>query len=65
MKILINGKEMETASVNMAELANELSLPPRGVAVAADGKVVNRNDWNDFRLADKMKITIIKAACGG
>ena len=65
MKVIVNGKAVETKSQNMAELISELQLPQRGVAVGVDKRMVPQSEWANKNLEDDMDITIIKAACGG
>lgn len=65
MKILINDKETETASTNLAGLAAELGLAEKGVAVALNGVMVQRSDWESALLGADDKVIIIKAVCGG
>lgn len=65
MKILINNQETETKSVNVLQLAAELDLPERGVALAINNKIVSRPSWIDTNLTEGDKVTIIKAAFGG
>ncbi|MDE6164933.1 MAG: sulfur carrier protein ThiS, partial [Muribaculaceae bacterium] len=36
-----------------------------GQAVAVNNCVVPRGDWNSFAIADGMKLTVIRAVCGG
>ena len=65
MKVNINNKETDTTAKNVAELAEELQLPAKGVAVAIDNKLVARTDWNTTPVAEGNNIVIIKAFCGG
>lgn len=65
MNVLINNKATETEAKNLSELAKEMSLPERGVAVAVANKMVPRAEWESTPLADGANIVIIKAACGG
>jgi len=46
-------------------LLGELSLPPKGVAVAVNGEVVRRVDWIRHRLADGDVVDVLTAAQGG
>ena len=46
-------------------LLGELSLPPKGVAVAVNGEVVRRVDWVRHRLADGDVVDVLTAAQGG
>lgn len=63
--ILINNKPVATQATNMAELAAELALPEKGVAMALASRMVTRTDWEATPISEGASIVIIKAACGG
>lgn len=65
MKLQINNQERETAARNLQELADELQLPAKGVAVAVNNSMVMRANWAAHTLNENDRITIVKAACGG
>lgn len=65
MNVIINNKPAATESITLAELAAELQLPERGVAVAVNNKLVQRTSWAEYTLTEDMQITIVRAACGG
>ena len=65
MKVSINNKQHETQAVNLYELAAQLQLPAKGVAIAIDNELKPRTTWDDTILQEGATITIIKAACGG
>ena len=65
MKVTINNKEHETQAKTVSELAAQLQLPAKGVAIAIDNQLKPRSSWADVRLEEGVCITIIKAACGG
>lgn len=65
MNILINNQETHTVSVNVQQLAVELSLPERGVALAINNRIVPRTSWEETPLSEGDNVTIIKAAFGG
>lgn len=65
MKIHINNKETETKAMTLEELAMELSLPQRGVAMALNGQMIQRAEWGGTALKESVQVLIIKAACGG
>ena len=65
MKITINGKKTETSARSIQELAEELSLPERGVAIAIAQRMIPRSEWAATTLQENDSIVIIKAACGG
>jgi sulfur carrier protein len=37
----------------------------RGVAVAVDGDVVRKADWDDTKLADRQAVEVVRAVQGG
>ena len=65
MKVTINNKEHETQAKTVSELAAQLQLPAKGVAIAIDNELKPRTTWDDTILQEGVTITIIKAACGG
>lgn len=65
MKIRINNKEIDVQAESLLDLAKELSLPERGVAVAVNNRMIPRTDWQQTALKDDDNIVIIKAVCGG
>lgn len=65
MEILINNEKKEIKATNVSELAAELALPERGVALAINNRIVTRNAWEETSLNEGDNVTIIKAAFGG
>lgn len=65
MTIQINNKPTETKASNIAELANELGLPQKGVAIAVANTMVPREEWETTALTEGASVVIIKAAFGG
>ena len=65
MKVNINNKETETQALNVKQLAEELNLPAKGVAISMRNSMVPRNDWEQTPIAEGADIVIIKAFCGG
>lgn len=65
MKIEINNRVTDTNAQSLQELAVELELPEKGVAVAVNNQMVPRGNWTETRLESGCKVVIIKAACGG
>lgn len=65
MKVKVNNREVETQAENLLQLAEELSLPLIGVAIAVNNQLVPRIKWGDCALSEEMSVVIIKAACGG
>lgn len=65
MNIKINNKETEVKATSLQELATEIALPEKGVAVAVNNRMVTRADWNQTAINDGDNIVVIKAVCGG
>lgn len=65
MKVNINNKETETQALNVKQLAEELNLPAKGVAVAISNKMIPRDNWEGTPIVEGADIVIIKAFCGG
>ncbi|MBP5691231.1 MAG: sulfur carrier protein ThiS [Bacteroidaceae bacterium] len=65
MKIRINNSERETQAATLQQLAQELNLPAKGVALAMTNRMVPRTEWADTPVTEGCDIVIIKAVCGG
>lgn len=67
MRVEINHKEIIVAEdcSSLADLLTREGFTGVGQAVAVNNRVVPRAEWADFQLADGMKITVIRAVCGG
>jgi len=65
MEITVNNKKVITTAKNLEELALELDLPKKGVAIAVEKKMVPSAEWSTTSILDGVSIIIIKAVCGG
>ena len=65
MNVQINNQDHQTEARNLQDLAIELQLPQKGVAVASDNQMIPRGSWAQTALQEGARIVIIKAACGG
>lgn len=65
MKINVNNKVTETAAANLQLLAEEKGLPAAGVAMAMNGQMVPRAEWENTPVTEGADIIIIVAASGG
>ena len=65
MKVNINNKQTETQALNVKQLAEELNLPAKGVAIAISNTMVSRDEWEQTAITEGADIVIIKAFCGG
>lgn len=66
-RVLVNGKDKTTNAVTIRELLVELGVgvDPRGVAVAIDGIVVPRSQWDTTDPQRGATIDIVGAVQGG
>ena len=62
MNIIINGKPADVKAANLKELAAELNLPEKGVAIAVSNKMVPRTEWENTALSANDNVVI---TCGG
>ena len=65
MDIKLNNQKTSTTSCNLQELAQEMNLPEKGVAIAINNQMIPRAEWADTPVTEGADIVIIKAACGG
>ena len=64
--IHVNGEPTETPpGTTVAELVAERGAPDRGVAVAIDGEVVPRTQWERTALEADAAVEIVMAVQGG
>ena len=68
MRLMLNGREQELASGATVATVLEASGAPaagRGVAVAVDGEVVPRGEWDRTLLSDGQRVEVLQAVGGG
>lgn len=67
MKVEINRKEIEVAHgiQSLAQLLKAEGFDGAGRAVAVNNRVVPKDQWENFQVEEGMKITVIRAVCGG
>jgi sulfur carrier protein len=66
--IRLNGSESDlVAGVTVAAVLESLGLETdaRGVAVAVDGEVVPRHDWQLFQISADARVEVVTAMQGG
>lgn len=52
--------------VSLSEIFSPIAvLTGRGEPVAVGNRVVPKREWQEFIVEDGMKVTVIKAVCGG
>ena len=64
MEVFINGQSHTTTATTLGALLDERQLPPTGIAVGLNGRMVPRTQWTASPLSEGDKVVIIKAACG-
>jgi sulfur carrier protein len=66
VRITVNGRPRELDQpTTIGELVDGEVPARRGVAVAVDGEVLRRRDWDDTAIDDGMAIEIVGAVQGG
>ncbi|SFL84067.1 sulfur carrier protein ThiS [Methylobacterium pseudosasicola] len=70
MKLLVNGEPREHAAETIAALfrieAEETGIEsPQGVAIALNGRVLRRRDWDTTPVAEGDRVEIVRAMQGG
>ena len=67
MTIEINGKSLHAPDGcnTLSQLLDFAGLTGPGQAVAVDNKVVPRAAWDNTPLCEGMKVSVIRAVCGG
>jgi sulfur carrier protein len=65
--IFVNGEPREREGATIADLLSELGVEPsaRGVAVAVDGEVVPRAEWDARRVNEGERVEALSAMQGG
>jgi sulfur carrier protein len=66
MIVTVNGEQRSLPDDStVATLVEDLSAPPRGVAVALDGEVVPRGAWAATALREGAEVEVVAAIQGG
>lgn len=67
MEVVVNGRSLrvEGERISLENLLKQEGFTGVGQAVAVNNRVVPRQEWGSFMVVDGMKLTIIRAVCGG
>ena len=67
MEVVVNGRSLRVDGdrISLDALLKQEGFTGTGQAVAVNNRVVPRQEWGSFELNDGMKLTIIRAVCGG
>ena len=66
--VVVNGEQVElSAGATVAAAIREVGVPEpeRGVAVAVDGEVVPRAEWDGRQLREGQQVEVVRAVQGG
>lgn len=63
--IRVNGEEIIGNFASVSSLLASLAIETRGVAVALNGEVVRRGEWDATTLTEGDAVEIVSAAAGG
>ena len=66
MTVVVNGEPRELLEdATVADVVRTLTDAERGVAVALDGEVVPRSEWETTRLEPGRRVEVLRAVQGG
>jgi thiamine biosynthesis protein ThiS len=66
MRVFVNGDEKDLRDrISLAELIEQLDLPPARIAIELNREVVRRSDWGSTMLKDEDRIEIVHFVGGG
>lgn len=70
MRLTVNGQARDTEAADLAALldreAEETGIESReGIAIAVNGRVVRRRDWETTPIRDGDRVEIVRAMQGG
>lgn len=65
MKLIVNGKDIQTEAKTIKDLLKELNIEKRVMASAVNMNVIKKEEWETFKLKDEDKIEFIQFVGGG
>ncbi|QGM79942.1 sulfur carrier protein ThiS [Otariodibacter oris] len=66
MDIYINGEKITLLTVlSVAQLIEQQSLNPQGLAIAINQNILPRSEWESYQLKDNDSLTVFRAIAGG
>lgn len=66
MKVSVNGAEHELPEeLNLRELLEAVGIPRTDVAVALDGDVITRSQWDQVMIIEGAAVEVVTAVQGG
>ncbi|MGM0428779.1 MAG: sulfur carrier protein ThiS [Pseudomonadota bacterium] len=66
MRIQVNDKYFEiTEKTNLSQLLSAQNIDTSAVAVAMNGQIIHREQWQQTELKDNDTVTLVQAVAGG
>jgi sulfur carrier protein len=65
VKLIVNGKDIQTEAKTIKDLLKELNIEKRVMASAVNMNVIKKEEWETFKLKDEDKIEFIQFVGGG
>ncbi len=65
MQIKVNNKQQTVSAKTVEELIMEINLKDSFLAVAINGSIVRKNDWNTAEISENDSIDIMSIVGGG
>lgn len=66
MRIQVNDKHLDiTEKTNLSQLLSAQNIDTSAVAVAMNGQIIHREQWQQTKLKDNDTITLVQAVAGG
>ena len=66
ISVTINGEVQEFPDVTpLTEYVSSLGVNPRMIAIAYNGEVLRRDEWDEVALSDEDTVEVVRAVGGG
>ena len=66
IRVTINGEEREFPDeAPLSEYVSSLGVNPKMIAIAYNGEVLRRDEWDEITLSDGDRLEVVRAVGGG
>lgn len=68
MKVFINNQptKFTQTTLSLQDVLENLSISqPQGIAIAVNNLIINKSNWQNTKLKEEDKVTVIRATQGG
>ncbi|TKG94024.1 sulfur carrier protein ThiS [Puteibacter caeruleilacunae] len=66
MNVFVNEEVIELQTdASLTFLLEQLNTPTKGIAVAVNQQVIQRTEWDQFKMTENDQVLIIRATQGG